>query len=52
VLEKKVKMVYLERNPKDTWVSMYNQAIGHKGNIGYHGSWEQFFELMMTFGCK
>lgn len=50
VFEKKVKLVYLQRNPKDTWVSYYNHAKGHTGKIEYNGTWSQFFELMLTFG--
>nr|KAG5702329.1 hypothetical protein BaRGS_002996 [Batillaria attramentaria] len=50
VWEKKVKVVYLMRNPKDTLVSMYNHQHGAKGRVGYHGTWDQFFFLVMTFG--
>ncbi|XP_025090139.1 sulfotransferase 1C3-like [Pomacea canaliculata] len=50
VWEKKVKIVHLTRNPKDTWVSMYNHAHGHRGILGYDGTWNQFFELMMDMG--
>lgn len=50
VLEKKVKIVYLLRNPKDTWVSMYNHAHGHRKSLSYEGTWNQFFSLMMSFG--
>ncbi|PVD31295.1 hypothetical protein C0Q70_06707 [Pomacea canaliculata] len=50
VWEKKVKVVYLTRNPKDTWVSLYNHAHGHSGLCNYNGPWNQFFEVMMDMG--
>ena len=52
VWEKKVKVIYLQRNPKDTWVSLYNHAHGHKGSVGYDGTWDQFFDLFISFGCE
>ncbi|XP_025090141.1 sulfotransferase family cytosolic 1B member 1-like [Pomacea canaliculata] len=50
VWEKKVKVVYLTRNPKDTWVSLYNHLHGHSGLCNYDGPWNQFFEVMMDMG--
>ena len=50
--EKKVKVIYLQRNPKDTWVSLYNHAKGTKSPVGYDGTWDQFFDLLISFGCE
>jgi len=50
VREKKVKVIYLERNPKDTMVSFYNHVHGMKGFMGYEGSWTNFYDLLMSFG--
>ncbi|XP_025090133.1 sulfotransferase 1C3-like [Pomacea canaliculata] len=50
VWEKKVKVVYLTRNPKDTWVSFYNHVHGHTGVLAYDASWNQYFETMMDMG--
>ncbi|XP_070204442.1 uncharacterized protein [Littorina saxatilis] len=53
VLEKKTKLIHLDRNPKDTWVSLYNHAFGLKSTSGYHGTWNQFFDLMISgFGYR
>ncbi|KAL8563443.1 hypothetical protein ACOMHN_051387 [Nucella lapillus] len=50
VREKKMKLVYLERNPKDALVSMYNHATCYSGRMGYHGSWDHFMDLSMGSG--
>ncbi|KAL8618601.1 hypothetical protein ACOMHN_015711 [Nucella lapillus] len=50
VLEKKVKIVYCYRNPKDTWVSNYNCARDICAFKPYHGTWPQFYDLMMDIG--
>nr|KAG5702316.1 hypothetical protein BaRGS_002983 [Batillaria attramentaria] len=50
VFEKKVKVVYLLRNPKDAWVSLYNHVHSHTGIMEYPGTWNQFFSLLTTFG--
>ncbi|XP_052094792.1 amine sulfotransferase-like [Mytilus californianus] len=39
----KGKIVYVQRNPKDLFVSLYNFEKG-KSAIGKHLSWEEFFE--------
>ena len=52
VWEKKVKVIYLQRNPKDTWVSLYNHAKGTRSPVGYDGTWDQFFDLLISFGCE
>nr|KAG5702315.1 hypothetical protein BaRGS_002982 [Batillaria attramentaria] len=52
VFEKKVKVVYLLRNPKDAWVSLYNHTRSHTGIMDYPGTWNQFFSLLTTFGSK
>ncbi|KAK7089202.1 sulfotransferase 1C2-like [Littorina saxatilis] len=48
VFEKKTKLIHLDRNPKDTWVSLYNHTNGRKGTVGYEGTWNQFFDLMIS----
>ncbi|KAL8591980.1 hypothetical protein ACOMHN_020458 [Nucella lapillus] len=48
VSEKKVKVIYLRRNPKDTWVSLYCHISNQIGSLAYGGSWEHFFDLMIT----
>ena len=49
----KVKAVYVKRNPKDTWVSLYNHTHGRKAtSVCYEGTWSQFFDLLISFGCE
>ncbi|KAK7498913.1 hypothetical protein BaRGS_00010005, partial [Batillaria attramentaria] len=50
VSQKKVKVVHLVRNPKDTFVSMYAQLSEMKNEMGYSGTWEQFFQVMLEWG--
>ncbi|XP_025090130.1 sulfotransferase 1C3-like [Pomacea canaliculata] len=50
VWEKKVKVVYLTRSPKDTWVSFYNHFHGSAGFSNYDGTWNHFLEVMMDTG--
>ncbi|KAL8624700.1 hypothetical protein ACOMHN_038246 [Nucella lapillus] len=48
VVEKKVKLICLQRNPQDTWVSLYSHLKQHAGVMAYDGTWEHFFDLMMS----
>ncbi|XP_076462107.1 sulfotransferase 1C2-like [Babylonia areolata] len=48
--EKKVKVIYCYRNPKDCWVSFYNITNGTRFRPSYDGTWSHFFELMMDTG--
>ncbi|XP_076462105.1 sulfotransferase 1A1-like [Babylonia areolata] len=48
--EKKVKVIYCYRNPKDCWVSFYNIVNGTRLGRSYDGTWSHFFELMMDTG--
>ncbi|KAK7469552.1 hypothetical protein BaRGS_00036458, partial [Batillaria attramentaria] len=50
VREKKVKVLYLTRNPKDSWVSYYNFLHNLKYCPGFEGTWEHYFEDMMDMG--
>ncbi|KAK7088225.1 sulfotransferase 1C2-like [Littorina saxatilis] len=50
VLEKKVKIIHLVRNPKDTFVSMFLHLSKMKGMMRYKGTWDQFFMTMLEFG--
>ncbi|XP_070204440.1 sulfotransferase 1C2-like isoform X2 [Littorina saxatilis] len=48
IFVKKTKVIYMERNPKDTWVSLYHHTNGRKGTVGYEGTWNHFFDLMIS----
>ncbi|XP_076462645.1 sulfotransferase 1C2A-like [Babylonia areolata] len=48
--EKKVKVIYCYRNPKDCWVSFYNLVRGIKLIPSYEGTWSHFFDLMIDSG--
>nr|KAG5687668.1 hypothetical protein BaRGS_027560 [Batillaria attramentaria] len=48
---KKVKVVYITRNPKDVFVSMFCFLNKFDPPLGYRGSWEQFFPFMLKEGC-
>ncbi|XP_076443187.1 sulfotransferase 1C4-like [Babylonia areolata] len=50
VTEKKVKVVYLTRNPKDVFVSLYCHLKNVHLPLGYEGSWSQFFTVMLEEG--
>ncbi|KAK7089356.1 sulfotransferase 1A3-like [Littorina saxatilis] len=50
VTEKKVKVVYLTRNPKDVAVSLWCHVSKLKAPLGYGGTWPQFFEVMLEHG--
>nr|KAG5687669.1 hypothetical protein BaRGS_027561 [Batillaria attramentaria] len=47
---KKVKLVYITRNPKDVFVSMYCFLHKFDPPLGYRGTWEQFFPFMLKEG--
>ncbi|XP_033728428.1 sulfotransferase 1C4-like [Pecten maximus] len=50
VKEKKCKIVYIYRNPKDTAVSMQSffKRLDMDNFKGYNGKWEHFFEIFTT----
>ncbi|KAL8625865.1 hypothetical protein ACOMHN_012457 [Nucella lapillus] len=50
VVKKKVKIVYISRNPKDVFVSLYCHLNQTKLPIGYEGTWSQFFPFMLEQG--
>ncbi|XP_076462417.1 sulfotransferase 1A1-like [Babylonia areolata] len=50
VKEKKVKVIYCYRNPKDTWVSLYSFANIFKGIPPFEGTWDHFLDLMLEVG--
>ncbi|KAH9492178.1 Sulfotransferase 1C4 [Bulinus truncatus] len=47
VLEKKIKIIHLDRNPKDTLVSMYHHLNKTKPPLNYPGTFEHFFHLIL-----
>ncbi|XP_076438737.1 sulfotransferase 1B1-like [Babylonia areolata] len=49
VFEKKTKVVYLLRNPKDVAVSMHNHMRDWTA-MGYPGSWPDFLQLFLYTG--
>ncbi|KAK7497617.1 hypothetical protein BaRGS_00011012, partial [Batillaria attramentaria] len=50
VTEKKVKLVYITRNPKDVFVSQFCYLKNFSDKMGYAGTWPQFFEVMLEQG--
>lgn len=50
VIDKKVKVVYLTRNPKDVFVSLFCHLQHFTDTNGYTGTWPQFFEIMLHEG--
>nr|KAG5707187.1 hypothetical protein BaRGS_017871 [Batillaria attramentaria] len=50
VTQKKVKVVYITRNPKDVFVSLFCYLKFFSGKLGYAGTWPQFFEVMLEQG--
>ncbi|KAK7492336.1 hypothetical protein BaRGS_00016433, partial [Batillaria attramentaria] len=50
VTEKKVKVVYVTRNPKDVFVSLYCHLSNVHPPLGYEGTWPQFFSVMLEQG--
>ncbi|KAH9492169.1 Sulfotransferase cytosolic 1B member 1 [Bulinus truncatus] len=49
-LKKKIKIIYLDRNPKDVLVSYYNHMHKHVAPLNYPGTFEQFFHLSLEVG--
>ncbi|KAH9492165.1 Sulfotransferase 1C4 [Bulinus truncatus] len=49
-LEKKIKIIYLDRNPKDVLVSYYNHMHKHVAPLNYPGTFEHFFHLSLEVG--
>ncbi|XP_076462642.1 sulfotransferase 1C2-like [Babylonia areolata] len=50
VKERKVKVIYCYRNPKDCWVSFYNFMRDVRLITPYEGTWSHFFDLMIDTG--
>lgn len=50
-LQKKTKIVYLLRNPKDVAVSLYNH-VRDWTVLGYQGSWPDFLQLFLYTGGR
>ncbi|CAL1543635.1 unnamed protein product [Lymnaea stagnalis] len=48
--EKNVKIIHLERNPKDVFVSFYNHMNKNVPPLDYAGTFEQFFYLNIEVG--
>ncbi|XP_059171149.1 sulfotransferase 1C4-like [Physella acuta] len=51
-LEKKIKIIYLDRNPKDVLVSYYNHVHEQVYPMHYSGTFEQFVYLNLEVGYK
>ncbi|XP_059171144.1 sulfotransferase 1E1-like isoform X3 [Physella acuta] len=49
-LEKKIKIIYLDRNPKDVLVSFYNHVHKHVEPLHYPGTFEHFVYLNLEVG--
>merc|ERR1719239_816062 len=48
--EKKIKMVIVNRNPKDQMVSMFHHLSSMVGQTAWEGTFEHFFYHRMEFG--
>ncbi|XP_059171150.1 sulfotransferase 1E1-like [Physella acuta] len=49
-LEKKIKIIRLDRNPKDTIVSLYSLVQKNAEPLHYPGTFEQFVRLFLEIG--
>ncbi|XP_059171752.1 sulfotransferase 1B1-like isoform X2 [Physella acuta] len=49
-LEKKIKIIYLDRNPKDVLVSYYNHMHKHVSPLHYPGTFEHFVYQNLEVG--
>ena len=52
VSTKEVRIIYVTRNPKDVYASLFCYVTKKPAPIGYKGSWEQFFPLVQGTDCK
>nr|KAG5688945.1 hypothetical protein BaRGS_031344 [Batillaria attramentaria] len=50
VTKKKVKVVLITRNLKDVFVSLFTFLANFHGEMGYSGTWPQFFENILENG--
>ncbi|XP_025105959.1 sulfotransferase 1A2-like [Pomacea canaliculata] len=50
VEDKRVKIIYLVRNPKDAMVSLYHHVGSTLPPIRYEGSWDQFLTTVLEQG--
>ncbi|XP_033752616.1 sulfotransferase 1C2-like [Pecten maximus] len=48
LIEKKCKLIFVVRNPKDTVVSMYNHMSAKGSAFAYKGSFDEFISMFMS----